>query len=67
MDCKGVICGHHCENCGFNPEEKERRLREGHFEKIRVYHELHNDYGRIVHVVKGICKTLVFKKKGANT
>ena len=62
MDCPGVICGHECGSCGFNPAEKERRLRDGQICNVRIYHALHDDYGHIVHAVNKVCKTIFFKK-----
>ena len=68
MDCRGELKCHgvygngRCDICGFNPAEKERRFRDGRFENIYVRHVLHDDYGKVIHVQKGLCKTLVFKK-----
>lgn len=62
LNCCGVYGRGDCASCGFNPSEKERRLKEGHFVNIKVHHELHNDYGRVVHVANKICKNLVFKE-----
>lgn len=62
LQCPGINCNCACESCGFNPWEQKRRLKQGHFENIRVSHKLHDDDGHVVHVAKGVCKTLVFKK-----
>ena len=62
LKCHGVCGDGRCGTCGFNPAEKERRLRDGQICNVRIYHALHDDYGHIVHAVNKVCKTIVFKK-----
>lgn len=62
LNCPGIFGRGDCGVCGFNPAVKEKRLRECGFETRHVYHALHNDYGKIIHVVNKDCKVLIIKK-----
>ena len=55
---KGVFCDDDCARCGFNPAEKKRRLKEGHFQHVQVIHTLHNESNKPIHTARNICKTL---------
>lgn len=33
----GVNCAFGCDACGWNPEEKKRRLKTGHWEEVRSF------------------------------
>lgn len=48
-----VSCDKHCSHCAWNPAEKERRLKEGHFVKdasvtIRQYSDENDKRGQAV-------------------
>lgn len=58
----GIFCAECCDNCGFNPAEQRRRIKEGHFQYSTISHTLHDDNNRPVHTVTNMCKTLFFKK-----
>lgn len=59
--CAIVECG----SCGFNPAERDRRLKTGHFVTHTVHHSLHDDMGEVVESISREVRTLVFKKAGA--
>lgn len=55
-----VNCNKRCEKCAWNPEEQERRQREGHIEKELKTHHLHNDDGEVAHTITKMCDVLHF-------
>lgn len=54
-----------CRSCGFNPAERDRRLRTGHFMAHTVTHSLHDDMGETVETIMKEVRTLRFAKAGA--
>ncbi len=60
----GIGCSLDCKSCGWNPEEKKRRLKEGHFEVRSVTHSLHDDTGTtVIETITRDCKKLIFPKR----
>ena len=57
-----VACGYNCNDCGWNPAERERRMTEGEFRMIEKTHDFHDDDGNIVSSITKECKTLIFPK-----
>lgn len=58
-----VACSKHCSHCGWNPEEKERRLREGNFIKdasVRIRHYVDENDTRGHTVIYGGLQQLQF-------
>lgn len=59
-----VNCSLNCKGCGWNPVEKRRRLRDGHYEKRTIMHELHDDAGReVISRITKECHVLVFPER----
>ena len=58
-----VACNKHCSHCAWNPEEQERRLKEGHFIKdasVRIRHYVDENDTRGRTVVYGGLQQLQF-------
>ena len=51
--------------CGYNPAERDRRLKSGLFVAHTVSHSLHDDMGEVVETITKEVRTLRFKKAGA--
>lgn len=59
-----VNCSLNCKTCGWNPEEKQRRLTEGRFETRVKTLELHDDKGKeVIATITEPLNTLVFPRR----
>lgn len=62
-----VNCSLNCDDCGWNPEERKRRLTEGRFEKRVKTLELHDESGKtVIATITDELNTLVFPRRELN-